>query len=112
MPLMQDSAEQLQRLYMAGFELETFERFPKAIGVLRHGYIAFLVPGPDGLQILGNVGRRMGESLGPLVERNGRGVFVHKQEEIEATEQMIAELEQFRSDLKRLLRGEDVPSMV
>jgi hypothetical protein len=103
---MQDSAEQLQRLYMAGFELETFERFPKAIGVVRQGYIAFLVPGPDGLQILGNVGRRMGESLGPLVERRGRKIFVHKQEEIEATEEMMAELERFRQDLIRLLRDE------
>src|SRR5690348_676743 len=100
--------EQLQRLYMAGFELETFERFPKAIGVIRAGYIAFLVPGPDGLQILGNVGRRMGESLGPLVERGGRKLFLHKQEEIEATEEMIAELEQFRIDLKHLLRGEEL----
>jgi len=109
---MQDSAEQLQRLYIAGFELETFERFPKAIGVLRQGYIAFLVPGPDGLQILGNVGRRMGESLGPLVLRGGRKLFVHKQEEIEATEEMIAELEQFRSDLKRLLRGEELTQQI
>jgi hypothetical protein len=100
--------EQLQRLYMAGFELETFERFPRAIGVLRGGYVAFLVPGPEGLQILGNVGRRMGESLGPLVERNGRKMFVHKQEEIEATSEMISELERFRSDLKRLLQGEEL----
>src|SRR6185312_2301276 len=104
--------EQLQRLYVAGFVLETFDRFPKAIGVLRQGYVAFLVPGPDGLQILGNVGRRMGESLGPLVERDGRKVFVHKQEEIEATEEMIAELEEFRSDLKRLLRGEQLETRV
>lgn len=104
---MPDPAEQLQRIYLAGFQLETFERFPKAIGVLREGYIAFLVPGPEGLQILGNVGRRMGESLGPLVERGGRKVFLHKQEEIEATEDMVAELERFRSDVKRLLRGEE-----
>jgi hypothetical protein len=96
--------EQLQRLYLAGFELETFDRFPKAIGVLRDGFIAFLVPGPDGLQILGNVGRRMGESLGPLVERNGRRVFVHKQEEIEATDELVSGLERFREDLKSLLR--------
>jgi hypothetical protein len=95
--------EQLQRLYMAGFELETFERFPKAIGVVRDGFIAMLVPGPDGLQILGNVGRRMGESLGPLVERGGRKVFVHKQEEIEATEELVAVLERFREELKTLL---------
>lgn len=103
---MPDSAEQLQRLYLAGFELETFERFPKAIGVLREGCIAFLVPGPEGLQILGNVGWRMGESLGPLVERNGRKVFVHKEEIIEATDEMITTLDRFRADLKAMLRGE------
>src|SRR6476469_1687004 len=101
-----DSAEQLQRLYVAGFDLQTFERFPRAIGVLRDNCLAFLVPGPDGLQILGNVGWRMGESLGPLVEREGRKVFVHKQEIIEATPERVAMLERFRSDLKAILREE------
>jgi|SRR6478672_5843013 hypothetical protein len=99
--------EQLQRLYVAGFELQTFDRFPKAIGVVRDGCIAFLVPGPDGLQILGNIGWRMGESLGPLVERAGRKVFVHKQEVLEATPERIATLERFRTDLNTLLRGEE-----
>ena len=99
--------EQLQRLYLAGFEFQMFDRFPKAVGVLRDGCIAFLVPGPDGLQILGNVGWRMGESLGPLVEREGRKVFVHKQETVEATPERIATLQRFRADLKALLRGEN-----
>lgn len=103
---MRDSAEQLQQLYVAGFDLETFERFPKAIGVVKNNCIAFLVPGPEGLQIMGNVGWRMGESLGPLVERNGRQVFVHKQEVLEATPERIATLEQFKTDLKAILRGE------
>jgi hypothetical protein len=98
--------EQLQRLYAAGFDLQTFDRFPKAIGVLRDNCIAFLVPGLDGLQILGNVGWRMGESLGPLVERSGRKIFVHKQEVLEATPERVAILERFRSDLKLILRGE------
>jgi hypothetical protein len=102
---MPDPANQLQALYVAGFDLQTFERFPKAIGVLRDNCIAFLVPGPDGLQILGNVGWRMGESLGPLVERNGRKAFVHKEEIIEATDEMLALLESFRADLKALLHG-------
>lgn len=97
--------EQLQQLYLAGFNLETFERFPKAIGAVRDNCIAFLVPGPEGLQILGNVGWRMGESLGPLVEREGRKLFVHKQETLEATPERIATLEQFKSDLKSILRG-------
>jgi hypothetical protein len=101
--------EQLQRLYVAGFDLQTFDRFPKAIGVLRDSCVAFLVPGgPEGLQILGNVGWRMGESLGPLVEREGRKVFVHKQEMIEATPERVTTLEKFRSDLKAILRGEEL----
>lgn len=103
---MPDPAEQLQKLYLAGFELETFDRFPKAVGVVRDNCIALLVPGPEGLQILGNVGWRMGESLGPLVERAGKKVFIHKQEVLEATPERLATLEHFRSDLKAVLHGE------
>ncbi|HKW76858.1 MAG TPA: hypothetical protein VJN64_15110 [Terriglobales bacterium] len=99
--------EQLQQLYLAGFELQTFERFPKAIGVLRDGCVAFLVPGPEGLQILGNIGWRMGESLGPLVDRQGRKVFVHKGEELEATPERISALNRFEIDLKSALGRAD-----
>jgi hypothetical protein len=42
------------------------------------------------------------------VERGGRLVFIHKEEMVEATAEMIAELEQFREDLKRLLHESDV----
>jgi len=100
---MPDPAQQLQHLYVAGFELQTFDRFPKAIGVLRDGCIAFLVAGVDGLQVLGNVGWRMGESLGPLVQRGDRRVFVHKDEVLEATPERIATLERFTADLKAML---------
>ena len=37
---MPDPAEQLQRIYLAGFELQTFDRFPKCVGVVRDGCIA------------------------------------------------------------------------
>jgi hypothetical protein len=104
---MPDPAEQLQKLYLAGFELQTFDRFPKAIGVLRDECIVFLVPGPDGLQLLGNAGWRMGESLGPLVERGGRKVFVHKELVLEATTERIVLLERFKADVKAALRGEE-----
>jgi hypothetical protein len=104
---MSDPSSQLQQLYLAGFELQTFDRFPKAIGVIRESCIVFLVPGPDGLQILGNPGWRMGESLGPLVERDGRKVFVHKEEILEATPERIATLERFKADLQAILRGEE-----
>ena len=81
-----DPAEQLQRIYLAGFDLETFDRFPKCVGVVRDGCIALLVPGLDGMQILGTPGWRMGEAIGVLVERNGQKIFQYKQEIVEAIE--------------------------
>ena len=89
---MPDSAEQLQRIYLAGFELQTFERYPKCIGVVRDGCVALLVPGVDGLQILGTPGWRMGEVMGVLTEREGRKVFQAKSEVVEATPERLARL--------------------
>lgn len=102
-PPMPDSAEQLQRLYIAGFELQTFDRYPKCVGVLREGCIALLVPGVDGLQILGTPGWRMGEVMGVLTEKEGRPVFQAKSEVVEATPQRLATLQKFRDDLAEVL---------
>jgi hypothetical protein len=99
-----DPAEQLQRIYLAGFELETFERFPKCIGVVRDNCVALLVPGADGLQILGTPGWRMGEVMGVLVEKDGRRVFQAKEEIIEATPERLEALSHFRQDLQQLLK--------
>ena len=98
-----DPAEQLQRIYLAGFELQTLDRFPKCIGVVRDGCIALLVPGVGGMQILGTPGLRMGESIGVLVEKNGRQVFQNKQDIVEATPERREILRKFREDLKALL---------
>jgi hypothetical protein len=102
---MPDSAEQLQRLYLAGFELQTFERYPKCIGVVRENCVALLVPGVDGLQILGTPGWRMGEVMGVLTQREGRKVFQAKREVIDATPERIEILQKFGEELAELLRG-------
>ena len=102
---MPDSAEQLQRLYLAGFELQTFERYPKCIGVMRENCVALLVPGVDGLQVLGTPGWRMGEVMGVLTEREGSKVFQAKTEVVEATPERIEELQKFRDELKDLLHA-------
>ncbi len=98
-----DSAEQLQRIYLAGFELQTFERYPKLIGVTKGNCVALLVPGVEGLQIMGTPGWRMGEVLGVLTEVGGKKVFQAKTETIAATPERVAELESFRAELKDLL---------
>ena len=99
-----DPAEQLQRIYLAGFELQTFDRYPKCVGVMRNGCIALLVPGVDGMQVMGTPGWRMGEVMGVLVEREGRQVFQAKQEIVEATPDRLDALRKFGEDLQRLLQ--------
>jgi hypothetical protein len=101
-----DPAEQLQRIYMAGFELETFDRFPKCIGVVRDGCVALLVPGIGGLQILGSPGWRMGEAIGVLTEKTGKPVFQNKEELVEATQARLEALRRFSEDLKKFLAAE------
>jgi hypothetical protein len=100
-----DSAEQLQRIYLAGFELQTFDRYPKCIGVVRDNCVALLVPGVDGLQVLGTPGWRMGEVMGVLTEREGRQVFQAKSEIVEATAEKLEALQRFREDLMKLLHS-------
>src|SRR5438093_7442423 len=98
-----DPAQQLQRIYLAGFELQTFDRFPKCVGVVRDDCIGLLVPTPQGLQMLGTPGWRMGEAIGVLVERDGRRVFQAKQDVVEATADRLKTLRRFRAELEELL---------
>jgi len=98
-----DATEQLQRIYLAGFELQTFERYPNSIGVVRDGCIALLRATPVGLQMVGAPGWRMGEVLGVPVEKDGRQVFQAKAEIVEATPERLEALRRFREDLERLL---------
>ncbi len=100
---MPDPAEQLQRLYLAGFELQTFDRYPNAIGALRDGCIALLRATPTGLTIIGAPGWRMGEVLGVLVEKDGRQIFQAKSEIVDATPERLAALAKFREDLEQTL---------
>jgi len=101
---MPDPAEQLQQIYLAGFELKVFDRFPKCVGVVRDDCIALLVPSVDGLQMLGTPGWQMGEAMGVLVESGGRWVFQAKQEIVEATPERLEALSRFREDLSPLLK--------
>ncbi|HVO79194.1 MAG TPA: hypothetical protein VMT28_00605, partial [Terriglobales bacterium] len=96
-------ADQLQRIYLEGFELQTFERYPTCIGVLRDGCIALLRATPTGLEMVGIPSWRMGEVMGVLVEHEGRQVFQSKAEVVEATPERLETLHRFRVDLERLL---------
>ena len=100
---MPDPAEQLQRIYLAGFQLETFERFPKAIGVVRDNVIALFEATPEGLRLIGTPGWRMGEAMGVLIQMGGRQVFQYKQEIVEATPERLEAVRRVREELENLL---------
>lgn len=101
---MPDPAEQLQKIYLSGFELRTFDRFPKCVGVVRDNCIALLVPSVGGLQMLGAAGWRLGEAIGVLTQKEGRPVFQAKQEIVDATPDRLATLRRFQADLQTILK--------
>jgi hypothetical protein len=98
-----DSAEQLARLYAAGFEIQTFERYPRAVGVMRYGAIALVEPTPEGLRMVGTPGWRMGEVMGVLVEESGQRVFRAKAEVVEATPGRLEAVSKLRRELEEVL---------
>jgi len=100
---MPDPAEQLQRIYLAGFELHIFDRYPNSVGVERDGCIALVRSTPAGLQMIGSPGWRMGEVLGVLVEKEGKQVFQAKSEIVEATPERLQSLRKFTADLEQLM---------
>jgi len=99
-----NSAQQLQAIYLEGFEVETFERFPNILGLTKGNCIALVHPTPDGLRLIGQPGWRMGELRGVLVVRAGKRVFQAKAELVEATPDRLAELDEFRRKLDELLQ--------
>ena len=100
---MPDPAQQLQRLVEAGFSLQTFERFPRSLGVVKGDCIALVEPAPEGLKIIGAPGWRMGEVMGVLVTKEGRQVFQAKGETVEATPERVEALARFREELASFL---------
>jgi len=100
---MPDPSEQLQRIYLAGFDIQTLERFPRTVAVIRDNVVALLEPTPEGLQMVGTPGWRMGEVMGVLVEQGRRRVFQYKSEIVEATPERLEAVRRFREDLQQLL---------
>jgi len=98
-----DPSEILQSLYLAGFELQTFDRFPRAIGVTKGNCIALLEPAGTGLRFVGRPGWRMGEALGVLTTQGNRQVFQAKDQVVDATAERLRELSNFEGELSGFL---------
>jgi hypothetical protein len=95
----------LQACYVAGFEIQTFDRYPNTVGLVKGNCVALVRPAEDGLKLIGQPGWRMGEVMGVLVERAGQPVFQAKSETVEATAERLKELESFRRELEELMQA-------
>lgn len=100
---MPDPAEQLARIYQAGFEITQLERYPGVAAIVRDDVIVLLRPTPAGLEMVGTPGWKIGETIGVLVERGAGKVFQSKSSLVEATPERLNLLEVFRTDLAELL---------
>lgn len=100
---MSDPSEILQSIYLAGFELQTFDRFPRAIGVIKGNCIALLEPEGSRLRVIGRPGWRMGESVGVLTTKAGEQVFQAKDQIVTVTPDRLRELRTFEAELNVLL---------
>jgi hypothetical protein len=101
---MLDSAAILQNLYAAGFDIQTFERFPRAIGISKGDCIALMEPDVRaGLRMIGRPGWRIGNAIGVLTTQAGRRVFQSKDQVVDATSERLKLLEEFEREVAGLL---------
>ncbi len=101
---MPDPAEILQKLYVAGFDIQSFDRFPRAIGIGKGDCIALLEPDANiGLRLLGRPGWKIKDAIGVLTTHGGRQVFQWKGEIVEATPNRLKLLENFERELAQTL---------
>src|SRR5690348_8661360 len=103
---MPDSAEILQKLYVAGFDVQTYERFPRAAGISKGDCIALLEPDATaGLRVIGRSGWKIGDAIGVLTSHAGRPVFQSKNQVVEATPERLKILEAFERELAQYVDG-------
>ena len=100
---MPDPAEQLQRIYLAGFELQAFERYPNSIGVIRDGCIACCDRLLQDCKSSALPAGAWAKSWACWLRKKAEQVFQAKTEFIEATPERLAALQKLKVDLEELL---------
>jgi hypothetical protein len=104
-PLTPAQVSALERLLRAGFKFVTFERFARYLAVEKQGFVALLDPAEGRLRIVSQVGYRLGEEIGMLVERAEGKWFVWKGESIVASPDLLTAYARFKAELSELLSG-------
>jgi len=95
----------LTRLGQAGFQVVPWVHFSRHLAVGRDGFVALLEPTATGLKVFGQVGYRIGDGIGMLVDRGEEKAFVWHTESVTATTELLAAYEQVKAALREALEG-------
>ena len=110
----------LERLHARGFGFVAFPLYERQIGIKKGNCAALLEPveapdsigaGPDvigasgGMRIVGEAAYMVAGNLSVRVMRGGKGWFVWKMNEVEATAEREEELARFAAELNDVLRA-------
>jgi hypothetical protein len=96
----------LEKFLRAGFELVTFERYERYLAVEKEGFVALLQPAGGRFTLFSQIGYRIGEGIGMLVEGATGKTFVWHQESVPASAELLAGYERIRRELSDLLNPE------
>ena len=105
MDLTPTQALTLQKLLGDGFKFITIEHVERYLGVEKNGFVALLDPSEGRLSVYGQVGYRLGEGIGVLVEGGAGKRFVWKKDSVVASPELLAAYERFKAELQGVLQG-------
>jgi hypothetical protein len=95
----------IECLVRRGFTQVAFPLYANAIGMRRGDFAALLVPDEeDGFQMLGRAYYLLHGKPSVRIRRDGREWFVCKDVRLEATSELLTELERFADELTKLLQ--------
>jgi hypothetical protein len=95
----------LQKLLTAGFQFTVIEHITRQLPVEKNGFVALLDPAEGMLKLFGQIGYRVGEGVGMLVDRGGQSAFVWKKQEAEATPELLAAYHRLREEITEILNA-------
>jgi len=96
----------LRRFLEAGFKLVTFERYARYVAVEKDGFVALLDPAGGRFTLFSQIGYRIGEGIGMLVEGATGKAFVWHEESAPASRELLATYGRIRGELNDLLNPE------
>ncbi len=96
----------LEKFLKAGFKFVTLEHVARYLAMEKEGFVALLDPSDGKIAVFGQVGYRMGNGIGMLVERREGKAFVWKSESVSASPDLLDAYAKIRAELDALLARE------